>query len=73
MCTWKTEYRGLSIAELQICQHLQVYQIIEKSREALYLGGWLIGCLVACWAEIRDVQQSNLPLVMGNESNNVMM
>ena len=30
------------IAELQNCQDLPVYQKIEKSGYALYLGGWLV-------------------------------
>ena len=55
--------------QLQICQDLPAYQMIEKSGEALYLGG----CGLQHWAEIRDIWQSNLALGMSNESNDGMM
>ena len=38
-------YISTTIAKLQICQELPVYQMIGKSVEALYLAGWwMMGC-----------------------------
>ena len=54
--------------------------MIEKSGEALYSGGCLVGFLISClvvwlqhWAEISNVQQYNLTLGIGNELNDGMI